>query len=184
MAGAWAIGRPSDLATKAAKSFGYRVQYWQATVRLIAEHPWIGCGPGNFQDTYTAYKLPEASEEVTDPHNFLLEVWATAGTPAMLALLAMLAAFAWDVRRLKPAVADSPIFVERKLGQSPGDSGAMEPAAAGDGAMPVFAGCLAGFVLAVPLGQLAPRRRARPPRSWGCRCRPPPCWACRWPPAP
>ena len=38
----------------------------------------------------------------------------------------------------------------------------MEPASAGDGAVPVFAGLLAGFVLAVPLGQLrAPRRPGR-----------------------
>ena len=72
--------RRGVLAAKAAKSFGYRLQYWQATMRMIAEHPLAGCGPGNFQDAYTAYKLPEASEEVADPHNFLLEVWATAGT--------------------------------------------------------------------------------------------------------
>ncbi len=52
---------------------------------MIADHPWLGCGPGNFQDFYTQYKLPEASEEIADPHNFLLEIWATAGTPAATA---------------------------------------------------------------------------------------------------
>jgi O-antigen ligase len=74
-------------------SLGYRVQYWRATANLIAHRPWLGCGPGNFQDVYTQYKLPEASEEVADPHNFLLEVWATAGTPAMLILLGILGLF-------------------------------------------------------------------------------------------
>ena len=78
---------------KAATSLGYRVQYWQATLRMIAERPWLGCGPGNFQDVYTQYKLPEASEEVADPHDFILEVWATAGTPALLALMAVLGLF-------------------------------------------------------------------------------------------
>ena len=78
---------------KAATSLGYRLQYWQATLHMIADRPWLGCGPGNFQDVYTRYKLPEASEEVADPHDFLLEVWATAGTPAMLALLGVLGLF-------------------------------------------------------------------------------------------
>ena len=60
---------------------------------MIADRPWLGCGPGNFQDVYTQYKLPEASEEVADPHDFLFEVWATAGTPALLALLGVLGLF-------------------------------------------------------------------------------------------
>jgi hypothetical protein len=81
--------------SEASKSFGYRVQYWRSTLRMIADHPIVGCGPGNFQGAYTRYKLPEASEEVSDPHNFLMEVWATAGTPAILALLAVLGCFAY-----------------------------------------------------------------------------------------
>jgi len=85
---------------EAAKSLGYRLQYWRSTAEMIADHPWLGVGPGNFQFAYTRYKLPTASEEVADPHNFLLEVWATAGTPAaallviVLILLAMKAAAA------------------------------------------------------------------------------------------
>jgi O-antigen ligase len=79
-----------DLRDKAVKSLGYRFQYWQATWHMIQDYPLVGCGPGNFQDCYTRYKLPGASEEVADPHNFLLEVWATAGTPAAAAMLAVL----------------------------------------------------------------------------------------------
>lgn len=80
----------------AATSLGYRVQYWQATLKMIADRPLFGCGPGNFQDVYTQYKLSEASEEVCDPHDFLLEVWATAGTPALLALMAALGLFGFS----------------------------------------------------------------------------------------
>jgi O-antigen ligase len=79
-----------QIAAKAVKSLGYRFQYWQATWHMITDHPVVGCGPGSFQDAYTRYKLPEASEEVADPHNFLLEVWATAGAPAAVALLGVL----------------------------------------------------------------------------------------------
>jgi len=83
---------------RASKSFGYRLQYWQSTLEMIADHPWVGCGPGNFQEAYTQYKLPAASEEIADPHNFLLEICATAGTPAALAFLAVLGCFASGVR--------------------------------------------------------------------------------------
>ena len=36
------------------------------------------------------YKLPVSSEEILDPHNLFLEVWATAGFGAVLALLVAL----------------------------------------------------------------------------------------------
>jgi len=78
------------LVQEAPKSLRYRLEYWQGAFALIGAHPLLGCGPGNFQDSYTRYKAPQASEEVADPHNFLLEVWATAGTPAALALIAWL----------------------------------------------------------------------------------------------
>jgi O-antigen ligase len=84
--------------TEAFKSFAYRIEYWRATAAMIGQHPWLGCGPGNFQAYYTSYKLPGASETVADPHNFLLEVWATMGTPGMLAFLAILIAAAWELR--------------------------------------------------------------------------------------
>jgi tetratricopeptide (TPR) repeat protein len=72
------------------RSVVVRIEYWQATAAMIADAPWFGCGPGQFQDIYTAFKLPEAVEEVQDPHNWLLEVWSTAGTPAAVALLIFL----------------------------------------------------------------------------------------------
>ncbi len=89
--------------SEAGKSLGYRLEYWQATWAMIGDHPWFGCGPGNFQDAYMRYKLPQASEEIQDPHNLFFEVWATAGTPAMLALLAVLGLFGWQTwRRAEP----------------------------------------------------------------------------------
>jgi hypothetical protein len=120
---------------QAVTSFGYRLQYWQASVRMIADHPLLGCGPGNFQDAYLRYKLPEASEEVADPHDFLLEIWATAGTPAALALLAVLAAFAWAAFR---------------------QSRVSDPSApVADGWRHVLAGGAIGFLLSLPLGMLS-----------------------------
>ncbi len=84
---------------ESSKSFLYRVQYWRSTAQMIGDFPWFGCGPGNFQQYYTAYKLPEASETIAEPHNFLLEVWATAGTPALALLLGIFIGVVWQVWR-------------------------------------------------------------------------------------
>ena len=43
-----------DVLGRASKSFGYRLQYWQSSLQMIADHPLVGCGPGNFQNAYTA----------------------------------------------------------------------------------------------------------------------------------
>ena len=85
--------------SEAPKSLLYRWQYWRGAAAMMADYPWFGCGPGNFQTYYTAYKAPEASETVADPHNFLLEVGAGSGAPALAALVALLAVFSWRVGR-------------------------------------------------------------------------------------
>jgi hypothetical protein len=84
--------------TEAFKSMSYRLHYWHGALAIAREHPWFGCGPGNFQDEYTRFKLPEASEVVADPHNFALEVGATCGLPALVALLVIFIAAAAESR--------------------------------------------------------------------------------------
>jgi hypothetical protein len=103
--------------TEGPKSFRYRLEYWAGTWGVITDAPspyasagvggmlggpepeevvgrtgtfWSGVGPANFAMPYLRHKLPEASEEIQDPHNMVLEVWATSGVFAMLALLAAL----------------------------------------------------------------------------------------------
>ena len=125
---------PRELVGRAVASFGYRLQYWQSSLQMIADHPLVGCGPGNFQNAYVHYKLPEASEEVADPHNFLLELWATAGTPAVLAFLAVLGCFAWATSRPSPT-------------PDPSDS-------VPDAWRHVLAGGAVGFLLSIPVGML------------------------------
>jgi tetratricopeptide (TPR) repeat protein len=92
-------GLDAKVLSEAPKSVLYRLEYWQATSRIIARYPLFGCGPGNFQEVYAAYKLPQASETLADPHNFLLEVWATAGTPAVILLFGVLVGFGIDMTK-------------------------------------------------------------------------------------
>jgi hypothetical protein len=173
LSAALAIKGPEVLG-RASKSFGYRLQYWQSSLQMIADRPWVGCGPGNFQAAYTQYKLPEASEEIADPHNFLLEIWATAGTPAALAFLAVLGCTALGVRGQGSAVSGEGRG-ERGEGRGAGiDSANLQvskspnpnpqspiPNPLSDAWLYVLGGGAAGFLLSWPLGILS----AAPPNS-------------------
>lgn len=76
--------------TEAEKSLRYRLEYWQGTWLTILDHFWLGTGPGNFREYYLHHKLPRSSEEILDPHNMLLDVWANAGVLAFAALLSII----------------------------------------------------------------------------------------------
>jgi O-antigen ligase len=67
-----------------------RWQYWRACVRMYAEHPLAGVGPGNFVFLYPHYKTPSALETVSDPHNFVLSVLAQYGPLGLIGFLSMI----------------------------------------------------------------------------------------------
>jgi O-antigen ligase len=92
-------GLDSFVLLEASKAMLYRVQYWRSTAQLISDYPLFGCGPGNFQQYYTAYKLPEASESIAEPHNFIMEIWSTAGTPALILFVAFWVCLAKQIWR-------------------------------------------------------------------------------------
>ncbi len=79
-------GIDSDILSDATKSLQYRLEYWSATSCMIVDHPGLGTGPGNFRDAYQMHKLPQSSEEIADPHNFILDVTANAGLVGLLGL--------------------------------------------------------------------------------------------------
>ena len=148
-------GLDVEVLSEAPKSLGYRLQYWQSTRALIADAPLTGVGPGNFGDQYTRYKLPEASEEIADPHNFLLEVAATAGIPALLALGLVLLLFArsvWQGKHEQKTGANIDDGDE-PLGESVGADTEPEREVI-DATMHVAWGGVAGFLVAFMLGDL------------------------------
>jgi hypothetical protein len=109
-----------EVLTQSSMSMRYRWEYWQATwsamtggsgdVRGAWKSPmfWRGVGPGNFREAYLRYKLPQSSEEILDPHNLFLEVWATAGFWAFLALLLALVMGLRELLRPPAAVGKRP----------------------------------------------------------------------------
>ncbi len=156
--GAAAGALDRQIVSEAFKSLSYRWHYWRGALDIVAEHPWVGCGPGNFQDEYTRFKLPEASEAVADPHNLAFEVWAIAGTPALLALIAVLLGIAFVVFQ---SVKARP-FAERKATFDGGKPLPTQPSAGllstdnSDFAwMTIAAAGVAGFVLAYLVGLFA-----------------------------
>ena len=169
VAGAVAVGGLDvEVLSEAPKSLGYRLQYWQASAAMIRDMPVMGCGPGNFQSRYTAYKLPEASEEIVDPHNFLLEIWATAGTPALLALLAMGGASSYCIlRRLRSTQSCNPNSIENptpntaidspnsKTKNTPFQKQSTEIGKETPTAIAVSVGALVGVLLSIPVGSMS-----------------------------
>ena len=66
-----------------------RWQYWTASARMYADHPWTGIGLGNFSDYYPQYKPDPALESISDPHNILLSLIIQCGPLGLLGFLAM-----------------------------------------------------------------------------------------------
>ncbi len=89
--------RGHPIVSDAGKSLGYRLEYWHATSEMIWDHPLFGVGPGNFQALYSHYQLPQSSETIADPHNFLMEIASNAGLPAVVLLLAALGIVKWRI---------------------------------------------------------------------------------------
>lgn len=92
-------GLDREVFSEAPKSLGYRLEYWQSTGTMLLEHPWLGVGPGNFRQHYLGYKLPGSSEEILDPHNLFLDVWANGGLLALAGLLLLLGVLAGALYR-------------------------------------------------------------------------------------
>ncbi|WP_417380434.1 O-antigen ligase family protein [Gimesia sp.] len=93
-------GFDAAVLTEAPKSLQYRIEYWTATWDVIQENPIWGTGPGNFRSHYLKFKLPGSSEEIADPHNFILDIWANAGLIALAGLLLILclACYRWMIK--------------------------------------------------------------------------------------
>lgn len=70
--------------TGSSQSLAFRFEYWNASMQLAADVPVTGIGPGNFQDRYTLYKAPEASESIADPHNWIMQVLTSFGLTGLV----------------------------------------------------------------------------------------------------
>lgn len=75
-----------------------RTLIWQSALQMIADHPWLGVGPGNFGQQYQQrYILPTALEKKPQPHahNNLLAVGSEMG---LIGLAAYVVLFGYIIR--------------------------------------------------------------------------------------
>ncbi|TWT93140.1 O-antigen ligase family protein [Neorhodopirellula pilleata] len=79
-----------DSWSQAPATLQLRIQYWNATLAMVADHPWFGVGPGNFQLVYQAYRDPSAHELIAEPHHFFFETLSASGWIGAFFLIAML----------------------------------------------------------------------------------------------
>jgi tetratricopeptide (TPR) repeat protein len=78
-----------------------RLQVWSQTLRMVAQRPWLGSGPGSFPLAFQEQEPPALAEAlgssqfVEDPHNWILSVLQEAGFIGLLA-------FGWLLWVVKP----------------------------------------------------------------------------------
>lgn len=84
-------------------SLGPRMVFWGNTWQLIKQHPLFGVGTGDFPAEYEkvrAERTPNHWENVDNPHNMYLMVWAQSGLVGLIVFLGIFAAlFAKNLRR-------------------------------------------------------------------------------------
>jgi len=116
---AWGLshfgGLDRQVFTEAPKSLQYRLQYWIATSRMIRDHLLFGIGPGQFRSHYLFYKLPQASEEIADPHNLFLDVAANGGLMALMGLISIIVLMAASLRSSQGGVDESPLEGQNRM---------------------------------------------------------------------
>jgi O-antigen ligase len=78
-------------------SLDFRWKYWVASAGIFRAHPWIGVGWSNFSLHYLAHRLPEAAEEIKDPHSFLVRFFAELGIVGGGLCIAWLLRLTWEI---------------------------------------------------------------------------------------
>ncbi len=83
----------------------FRLNLWQASLNMVAEHPWFGVGLDNFLYEYRGRYILEGAwrdPNLSHPHNIFLDFATRIGLPGLLVglwLIALLARTLWRVRR-------------------------------------------------------------------------------------
>lgn len=84
---------------KGATSASARLDYWRAAMKLAAERPLLGSGPGTFHVGYKRLKSPDA-EMTRLAHNDYLEQAADSGIPGFLLFTVFMLGSIWRLHRV------------------------------------------------------------------------------------
>ncbi|MCS7032730.1 MAG: O-antigen ligase family protein, partial [Phycisphaerae bacterium] len=77
-------------------SLTFRWKYWVGSARVFVEHWLAGVGYGNFGLFYLTHRLPEAAEEIKDPHNLLVRAFVELGIVGGALMVGWLIRLGWE----------------------------------------------------------------------------------------
>ena len=92
-------GLDKEVILESTRSLQFRLLYWTGTLKMLREQPLTGAGPGNFRQGYLKYKADESSEEIRDPHNFVLDAWSSSGLIGLSGLLLIIGCTGWRLMK-------------------------------------------------------------------------------------
>ena len=78
----WILSQPSWLEALVQP---LRLEIWQAALKMIADHPWIGIGVNTFTLNYATYKIPSDTLQAAYAHNQYLHLTAELGVVGLAA---------------------------------------------------------------------------------------------------
>ena len=84
-------------------SLTYRWWYLETTAKMVADHPLLGVGSGQYSRFYPRYKEIKSPEEISNPHNFLAQAAAEWGIGGLAGMMLMLVGGSWGVAGLRIA---------------------------------------------------------------------------------
>lgn len=80
-------------------SVNFRWRYWVGSWHVFETSPTLGVGYAAFAQPYLAHRLPEAAEEIIDPHNLFVRLAVELGWVGLLAGVIGIALAAWAMTR-------------------------------------------------------------------------------------
>ena len=70
-----------------------RLNYWQTAIVIIKDHPFLGIGPGNFQEVFLKYYKLGWGTGTRYAHNIFLQIWPETGMLGLLSIIYLFMAF-------------------------------------------------------------------------------------------
>lgn len=89
------------------QSIGGRLRWWRWSLKVIAQHPWLGVGPRQFRPAMQQLVADGELPSTSFPHHPHSEYLSVAATRGLLGLAALLAALALPALSFLRAYADS-----------------------------------------------------------------------------
>ena len=94
----WKIGKDTEWIGQAPASLEVRWRYWIASLKMVAQSPWFGVGPGQFKARYEMYRADASTEQIADPHNWFLQIATAGGLLAAIIAVVFVVTIVWRFR--------------------------------------------------------------------------------------